>query len=870
MNRNLLVRIVIALSVVWLILLAVFYFHSKYFREHILDVLKPYLDERLTTEIHIQKENIEFTILEDFPNISVSLKNVFVKSANDLTVSEVSLFNKDTLLFAKQVRFSFNMKSLFQKEYELKKIELTDAYLNLLCDKYGKTNYTIFRTKPEDSLSVSFSVNLRKIHLENVIINYCNEKTTDHFFTCINKGDLSGNFNNQNFLIKAKTELSKTRLKMKHEEIFTDQSFTIHFSLNKEADVYSIRKGTLLFLGIKMSASGSYNTQNKQYQFLLSSQSAPLSKLDLPFLNTFLNKYNARIENGLIYLASSVSGYANGTSPAIAVKYKIEKGIVRFKDYEYKITDVLSYGKYSNGALRNNSSSVLLIDTLYGKSGKSNVSFSGNITNFSFPTIIGRIETDFELDKVSNFLRIPENYAISGFITGAVQFKFSMSQKRTFKSIDWNKSYFNGSLTIHEITLKQLNRNLPLSRIKGELKIVTISEVIINKLSINTGKTDLLIRGSIHSIPFLTGNKSVYPVFDCEILSDKFNTDDFLILNTDDKKEDAGKVVFPDSVIVYGKFRANDFSSGKFKATHVDGYLEYTPKSLTIKDFSMHTLEGTIESNLIISEINNTITAECKASLKGVDIGDLFFTFNNFRQDVIHSENLDGILSGTTEFTTAWDFNLNLIPEKIRLASQIRIDDGELINYEPLLGLSGYIKVEELKHIKFETLKTFVDINNMKVFISETDIHSSALSLLGSGIHGFDKKYTYRLQVQLSDVLWKKAKKNKPENTEFGYIVNDGYNRTMIPIIITGDENTYEVNYDKLTAKSFFKNKVQKEKEVLKELFAPEKDADKSSGTFKDTSRIEWEDFEEQEDTNLPGANEKKEEQEFQIEWEDD
>ena len=163
MNRNLLIRIVIALSVVWLILLAVFYFHSKYFREHILDVLKPYLDERLTTEIHIQKENIEFTILKDFPNISVSLKNVFVKSADDLTLNEVSLFNNDTLLFAEQVRFSFNMKSFFQKEYELKKIELTNAYLNLLRDKHGKINYKIFRTKPENT--VSYDLHERALNL---------------------------------------------------------------------------------------------------------------------------------------------------------------------------------------------------------------------------------------------------------------------------------------------------------------------------------------------------------------------------------------------------------------------------------------------------------------------------------------------------------------------------------------------------------------------------------------------------------------------------------------------------------------------------------------------------------------------------------
>jgi hypothetical protein len=210
-----------------------------------------------------------------------------------------------------------------------------------------------------------------------------------------------------------------------------------------------------------------------------------------------------------------------------------------------------------------------------------------------------------------------------------------------------------------------------------------------------------------------------------------------------------------------------------------------------------------------------------------------------------------------------------LLPDKISLNSQIRIDDGELINYKPLLGLSDYIKLEELKHIHFETLKTEVEIVDKKVLISQTDIQSSAISLKGSGEHGFDKNYVYRLRVHLADVLWKKAKRKKPENTEFGYVVEDE-EETMIPLIITGNKNNYEVKYDKITARSGFKDKVQKEKEVLKELFSSEKNNEKDSELNKDSVRIEWEDDEKPFSTEKDEAKSEENEEEFVIEWEDE
>lgn len=855
----------------WLLLLSVLYFQSKHFQEHILNIFKPYLSERLTTEIHIQKEDIHFTLTKNFPNLCVNLNNLFIKSTSDPDFREWPFNGGDTLLFAKEISFVFNMKSLFQKEYELKKIELEDAALNLFKDKAGQTNYSIFRSLPEDSISKSFSLNLKKIILKNVNLNYVNTKSKSHFFCRINDGELAGNFNNKDFHFKVKTNISESKLSVKSEKVFNHQSISLELYLAKNENIYSIREGKIIYSGIKLSASGEYDFQKKYYSCKLLSYSAPLSRLDVPVINSYLNKYHARLENGFIGIAVTISGTFGNSSPSIQFNYKIEKGILRYKDFGIKITDVYSAGHFTNGSMRNSVSSEFIIDTLIAKSGKSNISMAGEIKNFSVPSINAHIKSEVELEKLSAFFLMPENYNISGFASGNIKLKFILPADKSFKSIDWSKGYFTGKLTLHETYLEQLKKDMPISILKGELNILNISEVALNNIQVTTGKSDLQINGLVKNIPLFTGDRSLYPVYQCEIYSSNFNTDDFLILRAKDKNSDRGKLNFPDSVHVDAKFSAQGFTSGKFKAQEVHGYLRYRPKILTIREFSMESLSGSISSNLSITEQNNTIVADCNANLHHVDIGDLFFTFNNFRQDVIQSENLDGKISGTTHFVTAWDNYLNLQPERISLRSQVTIDNGELINYKPLLGLSDYIKVEELKHIQFKTLKTSVEIIDKKVIISQTDIQSSAISLTGSGEHGFDKYYTYRLQVHLSDVLWKKAKRKKPENIEFGYVIDDEQSATMIPIIITGNETSYNVNYDKTTARSSFKNKVREEKRVLKDLFSSGNNNKHTSDEIKDSLQIEWTDDKgpaSSKENEKEGTSE--EEQDFMIEWEDE
>jgi hypothetical protein len=285
----------------------------------------------------------------------------------------------------------------------------------------------------------------------------------------------------------------------------------------------------------------------------------------------------------------------------------------------------------------------------------------------------------------------------------------------------------------------------------------------------------------------------------------------------------------------------------------------------------MKSQEGTILSDINITQDAGLIIINSNATVQNADIKNLFYSFNNFGQNVIVSENMAGRLSGIVHVTAVWNQYLLPVYDRLNLQSEIVINKGEIINYEPLLGLSKFIKVDELKHIYFDQLHTNINVQQETVYISQTDIHSSALSLTGSGEHHFDNSYLYRLQVQFSDVLWNKAKKKKPENTEFGYEVDDGLGRTTLPLKIKGKGTDFEVSYDLHTAGNLFLDKFKKEKKEMHDLFSTKDTTLNKQNNARESSqpRIEWKD---EKDEGLKQKEKQKpnSKDDYNIEWKDD
>ena len=108
-----------------------------------------------------------------------------------------------------------------------------------------------------------------------------------------------------------------------------------------------------------------------------------------------------------------------------------------------------------------------------------------------------------------------------------------------------------------------------------------------------------------------------------------------------------------------------------------------------------------------------------------------------------------------------WDKDYKFYRPSLNVNTQLKIEDGELIEFEPMYNLSDYVSLNELKNVKFATLENKIRIENEKVIIPEMEIHSTALSVHVSGSHSFNNIMDYRIRLLLSDVLGRKVKEKQ-------------------------------------------------------------------------------------------------------------
>ena len=178
-----------------------------------------------------------------------------------------------------------------------------------------------------------------------------------------------------------------------------------------------------------------------------------------------------------------------------------------------------------------------------------------------------------------------------------------------------------------------------------------------------------------------------------------------------------------------------------------------------------------------------------------------------------------------------------------------------------------------MKDIHFAELNCNILIQDQTIYFSQTDIHSSAIDLLASGQHHFDNSYDYHFQVKLSDLLWKKAHRKKPENTEFGYIVDDNTKEITIPLGVKGKGSDFTVYPDKLTTRNRIRQNLQEQKNELRDLFKSSDSTHSRTDSVQYLPKFKWDDGESKvikEKKDTENSNKKEDESDIKVQWEDE
>jgi hypothetical protein len=271
---------------------------------------------------------------------------------------------------------------------------------------------------------------------------------------------------------------------------------------------------------------------------------------------------------------------------------------------------------------------------------------------------------------------------------------------------------------------------------------------------------------------------------------------------------------------------------------------------MNFKTLRLNSLDGMISGNgFIVQNTDKSFNARGSFDLEEVNINSAFRAFNNFGQDFLKAENINGNLSGSLSLLLSADSLWKIDIKSINVEGKYVLTDGTLIDFEPVKQLSAFIELSELENIYFEKLENDFFIRNNFLYIPQMKVKSNAADLSVNGKHSFDNNYEYHVKILLSEILSKKLKKPKPNTTEFGAVKDDGLGRTSVLLKIENKGKEVKVGYDVRAAGNEIKNDIRTERQTLKTILNEE------YGWFKDDTAV----------TEKPAATTPR----FKITWEE-
>ena len=127
-------------------------------------------------------------------------------------------------------------------------------------------------------------------------------------------------------------------------------------------------------------------------------------------------------------------------------------------------------------------------------------------------------------------------------------------------------------------------------------------------------------------------------------------------------------------------------------------------------------MEGTIEGQSVF-HLEGQRSSESRITCNDIDVKTFFQQSKNFDQSTITDKHLAGALNAKIAIDAYWDENGNFLKDNLKAIAEVNIKDGELNNFPMLRRFSDYIKIQDLRNIRFASLQNYLKIEDQKLHI---------------------------------------------------------------------------------------------------------------------------------------------------------
>lgn len=806
------------------------------------------LNKSLTTEVVIDEDDIDLTLLRNFPDASVLFRNVAIKE---------SIENSDKyFLEASQVSLLFNIRNIIKGKYEIKKVIIGDAKVFLHSDKNGIINYKFWKDAEPETSPSELSILLKEVECSNVNFIYEDLKLKQFIDLNIHTAQLSGNLSSTNYLLNIKADVFSNIISIQSVNYLEKKECSVKsaIQIDQTSDTYTFKDGEFNVEKSKFDVSGIIqNKKDLGLDLKINSSNADIGTLLLLLPAQYIKSFNGVQSKGKIDFQATVKGISSNTqNPAMKIDFALHNVSMYHQQFKDKLENVNCKGYYTNGEKRSAETSQIAIQNLSAQYHQKPLKFSLLYSNFSNPVVDCKLNGTI---PASLFIGASHDFSK---VNGAFQFD-NILLKGNIKSLKSGSGLQNvvGSVKAENIACTYKNEEFILQSGEADLQMQELSLRNIKGSFLGSQfNADIILSNWIEKL-FLTEKNNLYPLniqgkvaletVDAERLMKMNNTssEEEGITNTkNSNKESAlprisGKIDLQITDFIYQKINFNNIST----------QIKLAPGFIGIASLKGNGMGGSFNVQSSIRQLaTGNYLLDVLGMLNNCNIGKVFESFNSFGQTTLTEKNIQGNITAYLEnMSMQFDKHFNVIEPSIYVFTNIKLENGALINYKPLESLSKFIDISELQNVKFSTMQNQIEIKDSKVYIPAMEIKSSALDIYLSGTHTFKNEIDYQLKLSLADLMANKFFGKKNKNTDAYEEVDGGVN---IYVAITGTVDKPQIQYNKKEAKQKLQE-TQEEKPTFLDIFKPDDEEQKifqkqqkeTHQTPSDTLEfIDWED----------------------------
>lgn len=816
------------------------------------------INKGLQTEVFI--DDISVNLFRNFPLAAISLRNV--------TMHEPAPHgDRDTLMKASRIYFQFSLLDLLRKEYTVKQAEVRDGFVRMRLSKDGVNNWTIWNTTTDrDTPESDMAFQLNKLTFTRMEYHYHDLNGGHNLHFDIGEATVGGNFTRNNYLLQLRGDMMVREVVIDEAFLAGNSRMTFDFDADvQNNNLFTFSNGSFTLGSHAFLAAGNVDLSDEQAytDIQISGNNIKLEDLIADLPPQYAKYFEGYRSTGNLYFDASINGhFSDLVKPFLKADFGISNGELYHRKAGLRFENLSFEASFDNGQRRNTSTTVLEVRNLKTILNEGAIQGDARIFNFDEPQLDVKLFSNINADEWQRFLQYEKIKEASGELMIDIEFKGRLDENKKFTAYHFMASQVRGAITSTNLDFRLKDDNIVYHNINADFRFNN-NDVIVNEFKGNASTSDFRMKGYFRNVlPWLfLENERLF--VDASLQSGNLNFNELLQHSTSES-DTTYRLTLSDKIDFRLDAGVKKLAFRKFEAENVGGILSMRDQVFHAGDISLSAMEGTIRASGYINGKNDSyLIMGCEAAIENVDVNQLFYQMGNFGQESIEHENLGGRITADAQFVSRWSPELEIDWNALETTADIIVEDGELINYKPMLALSRFIRVGDLNQVKFSTLENQIRIKDQKIIIPDMQINSNAINIRLSGEHSFNNEINYRLQVLLSDLLARKNRESRNPQEEYGDIIDDGLGRTTLFLLVIGTIDDPVFRYDRKSLQKKLREDFRREGQNLREVFRTEFGVGRRD-TFPDGTPVESTQRQKEQK-----EIEEREKGKFIIEWDD-